>query len=206
MRSLEGIKSSQQKGDEALAISRKLFLSYKTEVFRDNEEDEFYIKNMISQEFTIPFSTIQVCGSGKTGLSFFKDKVFAPGQSDLDVAVISLALYNVFLEEAFLVTNGYSDLTKFPNYRGVRTDNQFLNNIKIGYLNPFIMPDCVIKEKWLNFFRRLSNNYYKQFKSINGGIYASETFFEHKQKECILKYLDNPEKYDKISSSFERAN
>jgi hypothetical protein len=206
MRSLQGINNGEKSGDDNIAIARRIFLSYKTEVFRDNEDDEFVIKNSIAKEFEISFSSIEVAGSSKTGISFFKEKLFEPGKSDLDIAVISLPLYNRFLEQAHKSTDGFSNLTVFPTFRNQRTDRQFINSLPKGYINPFFMPNSLLKSKWLNFFQKLSNKYFKTFKNINGGIYASEYFFEFKQKDCIDQYLKNKEKYDQISDSLKGAD
>lgn len=200
MKSIQGIKSGIENNDCPKTIARKLFLSYTTEIFRNNEDAEFYIKNEISKAFDIPFSSIEIVGSSKTGLSFYKDYEFQPGKSDLDIAVISLPLYNKFCEISHQVTDGYSDLSVFPIFRGQRTDKQFIKSLRNGYVNPFFMPKCVIKSKWLDFFNNLSNGYFELFKNINGGIYSSEYFFESKQSECIEEYLKNPKKYDEISS------
>lgn len=201
MRSIIGIKSGLEKSEPNKDIARKLYLSYATEVFRDQEDKEFYIKNNIAKQLNIPFSTIEIAGSGKTGLSFFKDKKFEPGKSDLDIAIINLPLFNEFCETAHDLTKGYTDLTVFPIYKMRSTAQQFKNGISNhGFVNPFFMPNCELKSKWLEFFNSLSNNHYDLFKNINGGIYASEYFFEHKQQECIDQYKRNPELYDKISS------
>jgi hypothetical protein len=201
MKSIVGIKNSLKKSESSNIIARKIFLSYSTEVFKENEDKEFYIKDTISRQFEIPFSSIEVAGSSKTGLSFFKDKRFEPGKSDLDIAIISLPLFNKFSETAHQLTNGYSDLTVFPMFRGHSTAQQFRNGIaKNGFVNPFFMPECGLKSKWLEFFNSLSNHHFDLFKNINGGIYASEYFFEFKQEECINQYLKNPILYDKISS------
>ncbi len=133
MQSLNGIKSSRDKKDPLLDISRKIYLSYKTEVFRDDEEIEFYIINSISKYFNVPFSSVQVCGSAKTGLSFHKEKKFITCESDLDIAVISLELFNKFAESANEISKGYSDLSCFPLYRGNRTDKQFKWNFLKGF-------------------------------------------------------------------------
>lgn len=200
MKSIIGIKNGIKKEETSKIIARKIFLSYSTEVFRENEDKEFYIKDNISRQFEIPFSSIEIAGSSKTGLSFFKDKKFEPGKSDLDIAIISLPLFNKFAETAHQLTNGYSNLTVFPMYKGHSTAQQFRNGIaNNGFVNPFFMPNCDLKSKWLEFFNSLSNDHFDLFKNINGGIYASEYFFESKQEECINQYLKNPTLYDKIS-------
>ena len=71
MKPIEGIKSGLDKKDSPNVIARKIYLSYATEIFKDNEDKEFYIKDNISNKFEIPFSSIEVVGSSKTGLSFF---------------------------------------------------------------------------------------------------------------------------------------
>lgn len=200
MKSIDGIKSGIVNRDCSRTIARKLFLSYATEIFRDNEDAEFYIKNSISEGFDIPFSSIQIVGSSKTGLSFFKNYGFKPGESDLDIAVISLPLYNKFCETSHQVTDGYVDLSSFTLFRGQRTDKQFIKGLSKGFVNPFFMPNCELKSKWLEFFNKISNDYFELFKNINGGVYSSEYFFESKQSECIEEYLKDPIKYDEISS------
>jgi hypothetical protein len=201
MRVIKGIKSGLSNNDDSMLVAKKIYLSYFTEVFKDNEDKEFYIKNKISEEFDIPFSSIAVSGSSKTGLSFFKEKVFVPGKSDLDIAIISLPLYNLFSEVANEVTNGYTDLSSFPLYRGSLTNSQFKFNLTKGYINPFFMPNCKTKTRWMVFFNSLSNSHFDLFKNINGCIYASEYFFQFKQKECVEQYLTDPQKYDKISGT-----
>lgn len=201
MNSIDGIKTGIRNKQANNIIARKVFLSYSTEIFKDDQEREFYIKDAIASNFEIPFGSIQVAGSGKTGLSFFKDKKFEPGKSDLDISIISLPLFNKFSEEVHRLSKGYSDLTVFPIYKGYNTAKQFKNGvINSGFLNPFYMPNCTLKSKWLDFFNVLSNKHFDLFKNINGGMYASEYFFESKQEECIVQYIKNPSLYDKISS------
>ena len=66
-----------------------VFLSYQTKIFRDNEDLEYLIKNEIKKHLKIPFLSIQVTGSSKTGFSFFKKTKFTDGKSDLDISIIN---------------------------------------------------------------------------------------------------------------------
>jgi len=201
MNSIKGIKSGMINKDANNVIARKLFLSYTTEIFKNDQDREFYIKDKIASNFEVPFSSIEIVGSSKTGLSFFKDKKFEPGKSDLDVSIISLPLFNRFSEQVHRLSKGYSDLTVFPIYKGYSTAKQFKNGlINNGFINPYYMPNCELKSRWLDFFNQLSNKHFDLFKNINGGIYASEYFFESKQEDCIDQYIKNPQLYDKISS------
>lgn len=181
-------------------LSRKIFLSYKTAVFKDDQETEYKIKSSIQERLKTPFSSIQVTGSSKTGFSFFNRTLFTLGSSDLDVSIINLNLYNSCLEAAHKETKGFTDLTKFPLFKEERTDKQFLRNLQKGFINPFFMPECQVKKNWLAFFREISNKYTNKFGSINGAIYSSEYFFEQKQVECIEEFERNIRAYDSLSS------
>lgn len=201
MKSILGIRSGIANSDETILIAEKLYLSYSTEAFNNQEDEEFYIRKKISLKFNTPFTSVQVCGSSKTGISFFKEKLFLEGKSDLDIAIISLQLFNTISEKVNEITNGYSDLSGFTWYRGDRCDKIFKNNLAKGYINPYFMPKCRYKSEWLDFFNLLSNKYFQTFRNINGCVYSSEYFFNFKQQASVKFYINNPKKYDKISST-----
>jgi len=197
---VNSLKKGIEAGEHHTDLARKLFLSYQTTVFRDNEDLEYIIKNKIKQHLKIPFTSIQVTGSSKTGFSFFKRTKFTEGKSDLDISIISLGLYNHFLEVVHKRTIGFTDLSVFPEFRGQQTNKQFIKNLQKGFINPVWMPDCDEKSGWLDFFRLLSNDYFEKFKSINGAIYSSEYFFECKQSLCIEEFERNVRAYDSLPS------
>jgi hypothetical protein len=200
MKVAENIKESIAAGQFAIDVARKVFLSYQSQAFMGRENIEYEIKNSIKDHLKIPFICIHVAGSAKTGFSFFKHTLFTEGKSDLDISIISLELYNKFLEIAHKKTAGFTDLSTFPFYKGKRTDRQFLDGIKKGFFNPFFMPNCQEKDEWLDFFRHQSNDYYEIFKNINAGIYSSEYFFEYKQAECIEEFKGSVSTYDSLPS------
>jgi len=206
MTTIEGIKRGLTQGSSSIEIARKVFLSYQSSAFNGREDIEFEIKNAIKKHLKIPFVSIQIVGSAKSGFSFVNRTLFTDGESDLDVSIISLDLYNSFLELAHAKTDGFTDLSKFPLYHGKPTDKQFINSIKKGYINPFFMPDCPEKIEWLDFFRHLSNNYFKIFSNINAGIYSSEYFFEYKQADCIEKFKEDINIYDSLPSKIKGTN
>lgn len=200
MEVIDCIKRGIEAGEASNDLARKVFLSYQTTVFKNNEDIEFKIKDAIKNHLKVPFLSIQVAGSAKTGVSFFNKTKFTEGESDLDISIISLELYNRFLEIVHQTTSGFTNLTVFPSYRGQPTHKQFLNNLKKGFINPFFIPECEERSEWLDFFRHLSNDHYDLFKNINGAMYSSEYFFEHKQAECIEEFEGNMKSYDTLSS------
>lgn len=173
-------------------IARKIYLTYPTNAFVGNEEREFVIINKISEFFKIPIMNIQVTGSSKTGRSFHKKTTFNSTSSDLDVAIIDRDMFQKYSEWAFRITNGYMDLTKFTNGK---QDNfrQFCSNIARGIFRPDLMPSGTERASWFKFFADLSRENLDLFKSINGCIYFSQTFFEFKQIYNINEYLQTKE-------------
>lgn len=168
-------------------ISRKIYLSYPTAVFQKLEDMEFDILNLISEKFEIPFNSIQIIGSAKTGYSYFKKKSFEKGISDLDVAIIDQRLFTKYLEYAYDRTNGFSDLSTFYDEEHHK---RFIKTIPEGFLNPFYLPRGNLKNEWFDFFNQnLSSKYIHYFKSINAGIYTSQYFFEMKQAHIIEEYM-----------------
>jgi hypothetical protein len=86
-------------------IIRKVYLTYPTMVLVGKEEKQFEILDEICDHFRIPINHIQVCGSAKTGTSFFQNRPFEEKSSDLDVAIIDTNLYKHYIEWVFEITN-----------------------------------------------------------------------------------------------------
>ena len=172
-------------------IVRKIYICYPTKAFLGKEEIGFQIFDEISRFFNIPYSSIQVVGSAKTGESYYKFTEFSQGSSDLDIAIISPELYLKYMELSFKVTKGYSDQTKFKINKHRQSDiHQFKKCISQGIFRPDLMPSCTEKAEWWKFFNKLSNRYHDLFKNINAGIYATQYFFEFKQIEALTKYME----------------
>jgi len=166
-------------------LARKLFLSYPTSVFVDNEELQFEILNDVSNHFKIPYMNVQVVGSAKAGFSYFNNYDFKPGKSDLDLAIIDINLFTQYSEIAYSVTQKYNNLTRFSS---VDTYRSFVKYLAKGIFRPDMMPKSFEKTAWFNYFNKLSTNYYKLFRDINAGIYANQFFFERRQESVVADY------------------
>lgn len=169
-------------------IVRKVFLGYPTMAFIGKEERQHNIVNEISNFFKVPYMNVQVVGSAKTGKSFHKNTDFKEGESDLDVAVIDTGLFIKFMEVVSNSSKGYSDRTKFPIKDGISRFDEYISYISKGIFRPDLMPSCRERAEWNKFFGRLSEKNSDLFKTINAGIYASQYFFESKQRSCIINY------------------
>jgi hypothetical protein len=169
-------------------IARRLFLYDFAEVFKQNEDRGFQILNEICEKFKLPFSTIRVVGSAQTGYSYYSKRDFIPGQSDLDVAIISSSLFQDYSQQIYWLTNRYADETKFRRIDGISVVQDFRNYLSSGWFRPDLMPEGALKTDWISFFNRLSNKHADLFGNINAGVFLSEGFFEMKNSAIVQKY------------------
>lgn len=198
----ETIKNDLENGKDRYDIARKIFTSFPnyTAIQYDQHSVEFEIKNEVSKHFHIPFHSIQLCGSAKTGKSLYKHHDFNKIASDFDLAIISPELYTKYFEIAFKQTHAFTNATTFPRQKRwdkklkkhiyVNVRDEFLSYLNIGYFRPDLMPQGEDKTAWFTFFNYLSERYIKYFCNINAGIYLSQTFFENKQFAALDKSLE----------------
>lgn len=187
----EGIELGIEKKHRNEVIARKIYLSFPTNVFVGKEELQFEITNSIANQFKIPLSAIQIVGSAKTGYSYYKNQEFKPGESDLDVSIISKELFTNYSEKVLIETKGFKDLSSFGrNIDGKSDFSSYRTYINKGIFRPDLMPACDAKRKWFNFFNKLSGKHFDLFDSINAGIYLSQKFFEYKQADNIDFYKE----------------
>ncbi|MFS0601124.1 hypothetical protein [Peribacillus frigoritolerans] len=172
-------------------IVRKIYISFPTKAFEGKEDVGFQICDEISKFFEIPFNSVQVVGSAKTGKSYYKFTDFAVAKSDLDIAIISPELFLKYTEICHRVTKGYSDQSMFSLNRHGKSDiYEFKKNLTQGMFRPDLMPNSPSKDDWRRFFNKLSNKHHKLFKNINAGIYSSQYFFEYKQIDALFIYMN----------------
>ncbi|MFN8775501.1 MAG: hypothetical protein ACK5XV_01930 [Flavobacteriales bacterium] len=181
----EGLKANRPHNE----IVRKIYLTYPTSALVGNEERQFKILNEISEHFNVPIMNIQVVGSSKTGYSFHKRTAFNAVTSDLDIAIIDPILFQNYTEWVFKNTKGFTDRTGFPLIDEKSTYQQYVTAIAKGIFRPDLMPTGKKRLNWMKFFGQLSSKNNDLFKSINGGIYLSQTFFEFKQASNINEYI-----------------
>lgn len=190
MNHIEAIDKSLEQKLPHTEIVRKVYLTYPTYALIDKEEKQYEILNEISLFYNIPINHIQVCGSSKVGQSFHKVSSFTPKISDLDIAIIDSNLFLYYCELVFKATNGLLSNTKFTTENGNNFDS-YCQYISKGIFRPDLMPTCVQRSDWFRFFHYLSQKHKDFFKSINAGIYQSQTFFEFKQTKNIKDYINS---------------
>ncbi|WP_439553694.1 hypothetical protein [Flavobacterium macrobrachii] len=192
MNHIESIDKSLRENLSPQEIVRKVYLTYPTSALINKEEKQYEILNEISLFFNIPINHIQVCGSSKTGRSFHKVSTFTPKKSDLDIAIIDHSLFLNYTEIVFKKTNGLINTSEFTNYVTNKNNyNSYVEYVSRGIFRPDFMPSCIERVNWFKFFNDLSKKHKDYFKSINAGIYQSQTFFEYKQISNIINYKNS---------------
>lgn len=171
----------------AREVSELIFLAEASAYFSDKAELLYKIRKAVSAKYSVPLHHILVCGSAHTGYSIHKQKEFAPGASDLDLAVVSPALFARFLGEIIKLTRGFTDLTRFDRKAGISTKDAFVKYAaERGMLRPDLMPRAPNKSAWFDFFAELSAQHVPHFKKISGAIYLSEECFVEKQISSVF--------------------
>jgi hypothetical protein len=148
---------------------------------------EFQIINEVADFFQLPFKSIQIVGSAKTGFSFPLQRNFIPRESDLDLAIISAELFSDCLNEAYDQTGGY---TKDIPFRTIDRRRDFKKYIALGLIHPYYFPDGLFKDRWNGFFKSLSKKYEDHFSDITAVVYLNQYLFEMKQYRAIEDYLE----------------
>lgn len=196
MNHLDVIEKALRDGVAHTDIIRKVYLTYPTYAFVGDEEVQFEILDQIASFFSIPINSIQVTGSGKIGRSLHKERDFDSKISDLDISIIDSALFVKYMEIVFRVTDGHRDGSQFPmdTHEGGPVKEQYLAYLNKGMFRLDMMPSCKERAAVRGFFSKLSTKYNNKFKSINAGIYLSQSFFEMKQRSAIEAHVRNLKK------------
>lgn len=188
----KALDTAKNSGVSATTMARKVFLSFPTHVFAKDQDLEFELIDKVARFFKVPFAGVQIVGSAKTGFSLIKNTDFDSIRSDLDIALIDRELFGKFWEIAFNRSDGFQ-LGAFQLVGQNKEDatarrKRFLKFLQRGILSPDFFPQCVERAELESQFRDLSQGYSMHFARISAYIYASETFFEAKQKDAVDHY------------------
>lgn len=179
------IADSLRASSDPLHVARRLFEFRASPVLQANAAEAFAILDEVANRFAVPFRSVVVVGSAHTGYTYHKQRDFVPGESDLDLAIISAQLFCRYSEFAFQITKGYRDLTRFKDVTQAQSFQSYLSK---GIFRPDMMPDSPAKQDWQKFFNRLTMKHNQLFRDVNCGVYQSDVFFEAKQASIVELY------------------
>lgn len=129
-------------------------------VFAGREDDYYDFRKRIAEKFDINFHEVFITGSAKLGFSPHKRKPF-DYDSDIDVAIISAALYDRVMSSIHNYQMELRENRKAVSFDELRGYHRFLEYGAIGWMRPDLLPTSFrvnqLKREWFDFFDSISN-------------------------------------------------
>lgn len=178
---------------DILDFARKYIIHGTPYVFNEREDEYYDFRDRISKKFNIEYYQVYIVGSGKLGFSYLKGTNFGY-DSDIDVAIVSEELYNVYLKHVrnfqYALERSKERLVEeeYKNYI------KFLKYMAKGWMRPDLLPakmeEVDIKTEWFDFFKNISygrsevGNY-----KVNAGVYKNYNYLEYYTVNSLQEYL-----------------
>jgi predicted nucleotidyltransferase len=129
-------------------------------IFNGREDDFYAFRKRISEKFEISFHEVFITGSAKLGFSPHKKKAF-DYDSDIDVAIISVALYERIMSSIHNYQMELRENRKAISYDELKGYHRFLEYGAIGWMRPDLLPTSFrvneLKRDWFDFFDSISH-------------------------------------------------
>lgn len=191
--SLEELKASVKavagRYVDRLDRSRRLYIEDRPRALADSRDQEYKIKSQIAKYFGIRYSSISFCGSAQIGFSVYKDTLFAPARSDLDVACISGDLFQRAWTDVVETSRAFNDFTPFGNIK-LEDVVKFREQISArGMIRIRQMPKSPQSILWRTFEDRISREFRSLFGSVSIAVYMNEYAFCWKQDSALVEIM-----------------
>lgn len=165
-------------------VIRKYIYNKNSDILGDAKN--FELKEEICEHLKIAFNDVVLVGSAKLGFSIKPSKRYVAfgDDSDIDIAIVSTALFQKVWEEAFLYKKSGVD---WPS------GASFFKYLSQGWIRPDKLPMSeyfAFTGMWWDFFNNItSGKKYGPYK-IRAGLYHSGFFLEEYQKICIEQCIE----------------
>lgn len=148
----------------------------------------------IARHFNVQSSRVFVVGSSKLGFSIAPNKLFREltEESDIDVAVVDSALFEVLWKRYF--DNNIRLLYRTEDEEN--RYNQFLQYFFRGWIRPDLLPNSFVdKREWFNYFDSISYTLYDNRK-VAAAVYKDDYFFRryHEENISTIRRIRNAKK------------
>ncbi|MEO8493930.1 MAG: hypothetical protein ABI614_02590 [Planctomycetota bacterium] len=146
----------------------------------------FELRSRVAAKFEIHPNDVVVVGSSRLGFSLKQEKRFRPNEpKDVDVAVVSEALFNAYWEMVF-------DEVRFNRDWATRSkkNRQFVNSLFAGWITPQKLPNLPSFDRgrdWSECFANLTRERVCGIRSINGRLYRDWKRLEAYQEIHLLE-------------------
>lgn len=167
--------------------ARRLFMQERAASLHGDQHREFQIKTKVSKFFDISYSSVSFCGSAQIGFSIHKNRLFVPGESDLDIAIIDTNLYQKAWIDIITTTRAFSDPTPFSPKTSTHIELFQSQILRRGMIRISAMPKSAIKQRWTQFEHEIGLEHTDLFKTITIAIYINEYAFCWKQDSSIAQ-------------------
>lgn len=147
---------------------------------------EFEIKRIVASGLGVSYRSIAIAGSAQLGFSPHKGTIFTRGESDLDLAIIDVQLFQDLMETCISETRAFSDLQKFTNRGGEEAAGKLKQYITHkGMIPIYLMPLCQKVVRIEQLLSRAAAAGKGAFSSVNLAVYMSESLFCWKQNSGL---------------------
>lgn len=185
------IKKIASQYDDDLQKARRVFLEEASFAAINKRDVEFRIKSSVAAHFKVPYRSVVFCGSAHLGFSPHKGSDFVAGESDLDLAIISMDAFQAAWRLLNDATRSFSDLTvfsRFENPKGVADEIKDMM-AKRGLLHLSKMPSAPGFDESRAWLENLHKKYRAMFGAINLSFYMNEYAYCWKQNSAIQSIL-----------------
>lgn len=175
---------SDLKNLNSLQIVRKHVFNGTSHIL-DNS-DYYQLKEAVCDHFDIEFNDVLIVGSGKLGFSIKPQRRYGAfnNDSDIDLAVVSTALFHKIWKEAYLYQKSGA---YWPR------SGEFFKYLSEGWIRPDKLPSSkyfAFTSEWWDFFNELTTSEKYGHYKIRGGLYQSWFFLQEYQKICVEQCMN----------------
>lgn len=169
--------------------ARRLFVEERACALRTDRATEYRIKSEVSKFFDVPYQAVCFAGSAQLGFSIYKDRLFVPATSDLDIACVNGRLFESAWTDVISSTRAFTDETKFSGLRASEIDLFKQSILRRGMIRIELMPRSKLSSSWQQFEERVSRANVTLFRRVSIAIYMNEYAFCWKQEASLAAFL-----------------
>ncbi|WP_316633759.1 hypothetical protein [uncultured Flavobacterium sp.] len=176
--------------DEKRIFTQKHYFHGNPAVFDNRENEYYYFRKRIADQFKIGFFEVLIVGSSKFGFSPYKFSKFSLN-SDIDVVLFNEKLFddfhNLISEYQYQIRNQKIRL----NESQLKQHQKFIRYFVMGWMRPDLLPQNTsefkeLKENWDDFFKSISHSKSEVGNYIvKGGLFKSYYYAEKYYRSSI---------------------
>nr|WP_294860504.1 hypothetical protein [uncultured Fluviicola sp.] len=176
--------------DQKKIFTQKNYFHGLPHVFSGREDEYYYFRKRIADQFEIEFYEVMIVGSSKFGFSPYKFTEFT-FDSDIDVVMYNEKLFDKFFELISEFQYRIKNHSIRLNREQYRKYMKFINYFVRGWMRPDLLPQNTnvfieLKQNWDDFFKSISHaksevgNYV-----VKAGLFKNQHYAEKYYRSSI---------------------